>query len=288
MKRAFAVPIAVGLALPVALSAREPRQSWTSAALWSAQAAPKAGAARAIGAAHGGCLQGAASLPAAGPGFELLHLGRRRYFGHPALVDYVRRLATAASQKHLPPLLIGDLSQARGGPTPTDHGSHQTGLDVDVSYTRPANALVRLLDPAERETLKFPPVVDLETLALTEAWNPGIATLLELAAADTAVDRIFVNPVIKRELCTSNERGTAWLAKLRPWRGHHDHFHVRLKCPDGSTDCRPTQPLPPGNGCDKTLTWWFSREARQRPRPALPSRVAKAPALPKRCRQLLD
>ena len=58
--------------------------------------------------------------------------------------------------------------------------------------------------------------------------------MLEVAASDPVVDRIFVNPVIKRELCTHEPPGSLWLRKLRPWWGHHDHFHVRLRCPPGS------------------------------------------------------
>jgi len=289
MRGAYVVGAALGLALPVVLWARGPDRSWTSAVRWSAQTSPTRGPPRAIGSTNAGCLEGAISLPAAGPGFELLHLGRHRTFGHPALVEYVRRLAAAASNKHLPPLLVGDLSQPRGGPTPTDHGSHQSGLDVDIAYTRPKDALVRLLDPAERETVTFTAVVDQETQTFTADWKPEIADLVELAAVDAAVDRVFVNPVVKRDIC-GRSPGAAWLAKIRPWLGHHDHFHVRLKCPEGSGACRPQAPLPPGDGCDQTLAWWFSRDARaaaEKRRGVTTAARGKRPKLPARCRQLL-
>ena len=56
--------------------------------------------------------------------------------------------------------------------------------------------------------------------------------LLRLAARDTLVDRIFVNPVIKATLCRRlPQTEHAWLGKLRPWFAHDDHFHVRLNCP---------------------------------------------------------
>jgi penicillin-insensitive murein endopeptidase len=252
---------------------------------WSAQRHPTAGPARAIGSYSAGCVQGAIALPVRGDGFEVLHPSRNRYYGHPALVDYVRRLAAAVDQKGLPALLVGDLSQARGGPTPTGHASHQSGLDVDIGYTRPPDALWRALGPLERERFDFVPVADLATRTLTTAWHPRIAELLELAASDPAVDRLFVSPVVKRELCTPERRGAPWLARLRPWWGHQDHFHVRLRCPDGSPDCQPQEPPPPGDGCGSELAWWFSDAANVPTGRHAPGRPQ---ALPARCARLLE
>src|SRR5207302_1679409 len=99
-----------------------------SPAAWNAQRLPAPGPAQAIGACSGGCLQGAATLPASGPGYEALHLSRNRRYGHPELVAFVRRLGATAKAKKLGLLVVGDLSQPRGGPTPSGHRSHQTGL----------------------------------------------------------------------------------------------------------------------------------------------------------------
>ncbi len=229
----------------------------SNASRWSDQTRPKPGPARVIGSYGAGCLQGAIAIPVAGDGFELLHPSRNRYYGHPTLVAYVRRLATALAEKGLPSLLLGDLSQPRGGPTPTGHASHQSGLDVDIAYTRPADALWRPLGPQEREALDFVPVVDLATQTLTASWHPRIVDLLELAASDPEVDRVFVSPGVKRELCTLRP-GAPWLGRLRPWWGHHDHFHVRLRCPVGSPDCQAQEPPPPGDGCGAELESWFT------------------------------
>ena len=261
---------------------------WRSAQRWSAIQTPKPGPARAIGAYNAGCIQGAVPLQATGPGFEVMHLGRHRYFGHPVLVGFVRRLATRASAARLPALLIGDLGQARGGPTPSDHGSHQSGLDVDVAYTRPIDMLQQPIPAEDREGLQPPAVVDLASGKLTPAWRPQIADLLELAATDPVVDRIFVNAAVKRELCARAKPGTAWLGKLRPWWKHHDHFHVRLRCPPGSAECRPQPPVPAGEGCDETLAWWIGRDAHtpRAPRVVRPPR-ARLAALPRQCQQVL-
>jgi penicillin-insensitive murein endopeptidase len=239
----------------------------------------------AIGAYSGGCLQGAKVLAPSGPGYELLHLGRRRGYGHPALVDYIRRLAGQVKKKKLGVLWVGDLSQARGGPTPTGHRSHQTGLDVDLGFAVPPWALRRRITAAERESIMPPAVVDLATRTLTPLWEPRVTKLLELAATDPEVDRIFVNPVIKRELCTS-AKGTPWLRKLRPWWGHHDHFHVRLRCPTGSEDCQAQDPLGADDGCGNSLRWWFTDDSKATQQRRATELAAGPPPLPVRCEQL--
>ena len=270
------------------LSARGADRTWTRSTRWSAVRTAKDGPARAIGAYNAGCVQGAVALPPEGPGFEVMHLGRHRYFGHPALTGFVRQLALAASEQHLPVLLVGDLAQPRGGPTPTDHGSHQSGLDVDIAYTRPAQMLWQPLPPAQREDLQPPPVVDLATQKLNAAWTPLVAELVELAASDPAVERVFVNPAVKHALCARGDPEARWLAKLRPWWGHHDHFHVRLKCPAGNSECRPQPPVPDGVGCDLSLAWWFTNDARTAAatRSRASHRLAGAP-LPGLCRDIL-
>ncbi len=270
------------LAVLVPLVAAAADRGWNGSARWSQQRTPKSGPALSIGAYNAGCLQGAVALPPEGLGFEVLHLHRHRYFGHPVLVDFVRRLAERAQAEQLPVLLVGDLAQARGGPTPSDHGSHQSGLDVDVAYTRPAQALSNPIAPAEREELRFPAVVDLATHRLTAAWSPRIADLIALAAEDPAVERIFVNASVKRELCSLEPRGAPWIAKIRPWWGHHDHFHVRLGCPGGSSECRAQPPVPDGDGCGASLAWWFGHEAREFPPAHRPP-----PVLPASCHDLL-
>ena len=83
-------------------------------------------------------MQGAATLPASGPGYEALRLGRNRRYGHPKLIAYIKRLGAAAKKAKLGLVVVGNLSQPRGGPTPSGHRSHQTGLDADIGYVAPA------------------------------------------------------------------------------------------------------------------------------------------------------
>jgi penicillin-insensitive murein endopeptidase len=257
------------------------------AARWQVQRTPSAGPALSIGTCSCGCLQGAATLPASGRGYEALRLGRNRRYGHPALVAYVRRLAAAAADARLGLLVVGDLSQPRGGPTPSGHRSHQTGLDADIGYVAPAGARAPLSAPA-RESLSPPAVVDAHTHVQTPAWTPKIPKLLALAAADPAVDRIFVDPGIKKLLCEGPTAHAPWQAKLRPWWNHHDHFHVRLACPADSAGCVPQEP-PPNDGCGASLAWWFSADAAAtRTRKKEAAAAAPEPELPAACAALVS
>ncbi|MEI8347713.1 MAG: penicillin-insensitive murein endopeptidase, partial [Pseudomonadota bacterium] len=64
------------------------------------------------------------------------------------------------------------------------------------------------------------------------------------------------------------------------------HIHVRLICPAQSMQCLPsTSTLPEGDGCDKTLDWWFSDEARELGQK--PSEMDRKVDLPEACLEVL-
>jgi penicillin-insensitive murein endopeptidase len=250
-----------------------------SAATWARLRQPSPGPARAIGGCSAGCIQGAIALPLVGAGFRVAKPDRNRVFGHPLLVGLVRELGARLVRLGLGTLAVGDLSQARGGPAPTGHASHQTGLDVDIWFAAPvAGSAVSMVDGARNQPSKH--------------WTAAMARTLELAASDARVDRIFVNPVLKRALCgdPAAARHREWLRKVRPWWGHADHFHVRLACPSDSPGCAPQPPLPPGDGCD-TLDWWFNpraQEERAQGHQSYAAKVGASPPLPIECRALIE
>ena len=248
---------------------------------WSRVATPKPGSPRAIGQPGSGCVQGAVALPLRGPGWIVVHPERHREFGHPDLLTYLRELAARARREKLGLLGVGDLGQPRGGPLPTGHRSHQNGLDVDLWYGPSAKPLTSGSIPAP------PTMVDLHTGKLLPGWNSRVASLIEAAAANAAVDRIFVHPAIKRALCQDKGRAGPWLQRVRPWWGHHDHLHVRLRCPTDDTDCKEPQSLPAGPGCDASLDWWFSEDARTTAAKRGPPGEG-APAMPEQCESLLE
>jgi penicillin-insensitive murein endopeptidase len=227
---------------------------------WPRVRVPTPGPARAIGEYAAGCLQGAEELPRDGTGYLVTRLERRRYYGHPALISFVRSLGAAVHKHKLSALLVGDLAQPRGGRANDGHASHQTGLDVDIAYEPLPRGTKLPLSLVTREALKASTVLDAKGQRMLPAFRRRVTTILDLAASDPRVARIFVNPSIKRELCDAASRERAWLRKIRPWHGHADHFHVRLACPENDRACVPQAALPAGDGCGE-LGFWFDAKA---------------------------
>ncbi len=244
------------------------------------QAAQIDDSAQSIGSYTAGCLSGAVTLPQNGTGYQLMRPTRGRSYGHPDLIRFIESIARTAHLQHWGVLLIGDLGQPRGGPTPSGHRSHQTGLDVDIWYLLSQQAATRSLAFNERETWSAPSVLAAKSDAIDDnQWSIAHEKILETAARRPEVDRIFVNPSVKRLLC-ARKSAHDWLRKIRPWWGHDDHFHVRLKCPLNNKNCTGQEPLPESDGCDASLAWWFSEEAKT------PVPAAKKPeplALPALC-----
>lgn len=242
--------------------------------------------AESIGSYTAGCLSGAVSLPQNGPGYQLMRPSRGRSYGHPDLIDFIQSLGLRAYQQHWGVLLIGDLGQARGGPTPSGHRSHQTGLDVDIWYLLSQQAASRPLAVNERETWSAPSVLIAQSDVIDDSqWSDLHEKILEAAASRPEVDRIFVNPSIKRLLCSHKPKYSHWLRKIRPWWKHDDHFHVRLKCPANNKNCTAQEPLPDDDGCDASLDWWFSEEAKA---PAPATKKPEALVLPALCDAVLN
>jgi penicillin-insensitive murein endopeptidase len=84
-----------------------------------------------------------------------------------------------------------------------------------------------------------------------DKWTPLHTNLIKRAASYPEVDRIFVHPAIKKVLCEQAGNDRSWLAKVRPWWNHYYHFHVRVKCPPGATDCEAQKPLNSDDGCGR-------------------------------------
>ena len=240
-------------------------------------------AARAIGYYTAGCLAGGVALPVNGETWQVMRLSRNRNWGHPNLVKMLERLASKAPAVGWRGLLVGDMAQPRGGPMLNGHWSHQVGLDADIWLTPMPD---RQLTRQEREEMMATNVVaDDWNDVNPQIWSPAHIAILKAAARDKEVERVLVNPAIKKALCRDVTADRGWLPKMRPVFGHNYHFHVRIRCPGDSPECKAQKVAPDDEGCGKELDWWFTDEARK-PRVGAPLPL-KMSALPKACHQVL-
>ncbi len=251
-----------------------------AAASWHDFDSPYPEPPEAIGSYNNGCLSGAQALPLKGEGFQVIRASRHRYYGHPDLIEFIKEFAANIKSSSGNDVLIGDMSMPRGGRFIYGHSSHQIGLDVDVWFR--FQQAGTSLSPQQLETPQALDLTNPEEFKVNSNWQNEHAAMIQQAAADKRVARIFVNPIIKQKLCQMNWPDDNWLNKVRPWWGHSMHMHIRLTCPESSKSCR-NQHLPAqGSGCNE-ISWWKSQ-------PKLKSSGAKTAVKvkPKQCRDLLS
>lgn len=253
---------------------------------WEKAKTPTNGASNSIGEYANGCLAGGQRLPLQGEGYQVIRAERGRYYGNQAMITFLKDLTHTSHQLKLGNVLVGDIAMPRGGRFSSGHASHQTGLDADIWLRIPEKPLTA----KQLKTVSALPMVDVKNYKIIEKnWGSEQAKLIQLAASDDRVARIFVHPVIKEQLCKTPSKDRGWLRKVRPWFGHYYHFHVRLHCPEGSQYCEPQTPPPPGDGCGKELASWSP----DYPKPAVTKPAVKpAPkpvkVLPAQCRAVIN
>lgn len=247
-----------------------------------------------------GCLAGGEKLEDDGPNWQAMRLSRNRHWAHPELIALVKQLSVDGKRVGWNGLLVGDLTQPRGGPMLSGHASHQAGLDADIWLTPMPD---RRLTRKERETLSATSMLfrrangKLTNQKLDKKrFSKSHAGIIRTAAQYSNVERIFVHPTIKRELCQQYPNKPGWLRKVRAQFGHHYHFHIRIGCPKGSPGCKPQAPVP-SYGCDQaTMDYWFKvaygppRKPKPGAKPAKPrkKREIKLRDLPNQCRVILN
>ncbi len=240
-----------------------------------------------IGSYTAGCIRNATPLPSDGEGFQVIRPGRGRFYANPAMIDYIKSLSQKVHEELQGILLIGDVTQKTGGPMLDEHSSHQTGLDADILFRQHPIALKRTLTGVERAHIHPQSVLTEDGIEVDEfKWDDKMGEILKFAASDVRVDRIFVNPVIKRKIC-GEYPGEKWLGKIRPWYGHDGHFHVRLKCPFDNHLCEPQEPIDISNdGCGSDLASWFRADGRIKAQKS--TGRSRRPRLPDECLPIVN
>ena len=225
--------------------------------LFARKLLPSAQPAKVIGEYAKGCIGGAVQMPITGDTWQVMRLSRNRNWGHPDMIALLKRLSVGAHKDAgWPGILVGDIGQPRGGPALSGHASHQMGLDADVWLTPMPDHLFSRL---EREETSATMMVRDDRLDIDpKAWTPQHWMVIRDAATEPAVQRIFVNAAIKKALCREARGDRSWLEKIRPWWGHDYHFHIRMRCPPGATECHGQKDQDGGDGCKPSdLAYWF-------------------------------
>jgi penicillin-insensitive murein endopeptidase len=260
--------------------------------LFGRKVLPAAMPTRVVGFYAKGCIAGAEALPVDGDTWQVMRLSRNRYWAHPNLVALLERLSVKAHKDAgWPGILVGDMSQPRGGPMFTGHASHQVGLDADIWLTPMPK---RQLSRNEREEMSAVMMVRGDRLDIDpHAWTPTHLNVIRAAAQEPTVQRIFVNAAIKKALCREAKGDRNWLSKVRPMYGHDYHFHIRIKCPPGSgNECEGQTDPAESEGCKPAdLAYWFKdsvlhpKPPKEPPKPKPPMTMAQLPAA---CKAVLN
>ena len=242
-------------------------------------------------AAHGfytkGCLAGGVAIPVDGPNWQAMRLSRNRRWGHPDLIRIIEELSYKAKSDNWNGLMVGDISQPRGGPMLTGHRSHQMGLDADIWFNPMPS---KRLTYKERENISAVSVLKQGTVYVDQKrWTRAHTMVLYHAASFPEVERVLVHPGVKKQLCDTVRGNRQWLNKIRPTWGHHYHFHIRIGCPKGSPNCKRQNSTGTKTGCnDGSLDWWFNVEFNpNKKKPAKPAKPKK-PAKKRRELRLTD
>jgi penicillin-insensitive murein endopeptidase len=259
--------------------------------LFARRLLPAALPTKVIGGYTRGCIAGADPMPINGDAWQVMRLSRNRNWGHPDLIALLKRLAAKAHKDAgWPGILVGDMGQPRGGPALSGHASHQIGLDADIWLTpMPDHRLSR----NEREEMSATMMVREDRLDVDpRVFTSSHLAVIRDAAREPAVQRIFVNAAIKKALCREAKGDRSWLTKVRPWWGHDYHFHIRMRCPAGSSECQGQTDQEGGDGCSAgDLAYWFQDSVlhppppKEPPTPVVPITLAQ---MPPACRAVLN
>jgi penicillin-insensitive murein endopeptidase len=258
--------------------------------LFGRKTTPTRGHTEVLGFYSKGCLAGGKALPINGPTWQVMRLSRNRNWGTPQLINVLEHFAAKVPRvSRWKGILVGDMAQPRGGPMITGHTSHQVGLDADIWLTpMPDYEQSR----QEREEKSATMIVREDRLDVDpKVWSPDLLAVIKAAAQEPEVERILVNPAIKKAICRDAKGDRSWLSKIRPFWGHDYHMHVRIKCPANYPECKPQDPPKDEDGCGADLAKWFKPQIVHPPepvKPAKPKPPIRMADLPAACRTVLN
>lgn len=194
-----------------------------------------------IGVPHHGVLTDGVRLARRGDGYRTLRDNAVRW-GNPRLVAAVREAArvVARARPGGPPLVVGDLSSARGGAS-SGHRSHRTGRDADLLFYLTSPDGRPLASPG---FVRLGPdglaKLDGDTFARIDLEREWLLVKALVTSREANVQWLFIARWLEAMLIEyARARGedpeTLWIAEsvlLQPGdsAAHDDHLHLRIAC----------------------------------------------------------
>jgi penicillin-insensitive murein DD-endopeptidase len=174
-------------------------------------------------------------------------------YGMPSLVSLVERSAKDVAKKHPGSIMnLGHLSRKGGGELDR-HASHESGRDADIGFYIRSTAGKFLMGEhfvafdANGKAPSWPGAMfdDARNWALVASIvTDSKARVTHIFVATPLRDRLLAYGKKIGAHADIRERASEVLAQPKGALPHDDHFHVRIACPAGMTECieNPTQP----------------------------------------------
>lgn len=156
-------------------------------------------------------------------------------YGTTTMADTILSIGTSAKEFKRAPVWIGDISKKGGGKL-ASHLTHQRGLDADIAYLVHERKTTghRANKFHDRFTEQFGLRGKLEANFDLESNYK----LFERILNDPGAMKIFVGCGIYDALeAYDKTKPQSIMNQIFAEKGHEDHFHLRLRCPAGLTDC---------------------------------------------------
>lgn len=194
-------------------------------------------------------------LPKKGSGYAMMKVTRERRarFGVSELVRLVKDAAHKVRRRHKGSLLrVGDLSSRKGGPI-DNHGSHQSGRDVDLAFYvlgssgKPVSPDLYIPFDGNGYSVDPPMQYRFDTArnwALVEALiRSEHAEVQWIFVADHLKQLMLEHATARKQTPRSVIGKARQILKQPGKKAHWDHFHVRIYCPaDDRPRCQDVGP----------------------------------------------
>ncbi len=184
-------------------------------------------------------------------------------------------------------MLVGDIS-SRAAADADWPRLHQVGHDADIWLTPMPK---KRFTSAERESVSAVSMLKPDSLYVDpKKWTPARTALLKHRQLSGSGTHLRASGIKKQPLRHGDRRqklarqGSPLLEPLLPFPC------CASTCQPGSPECKPQPKVAPGDGCDKSLAWWFTDEpwkpAKPSGKPAKKPKPVMVSDLPNLCRRV--